>query len=433
MDDGTLTKSGRQLKMLKLGSALLAMLIGGNLIFSGCNAPNSDPSSEPASYQISPLVSQATAGARTATPILTPQATTPESLYIWGSYAGPSIDPVTPVPPPLANLDIPEEVLIWVLLGVDKEPPFLGRTNAIHLLLINPRLAKASLVSIPSNLFVYIPGYTMQRINTAYALGGMALVRETLAYNFGLNLSRFVVAHPGDFKWLVDDVDGLEVSVLFPLPNACNGIPSGLYTMNGSLALCYASFQSEMDEMDRMRRQQQLLRLIFINMVYNGNLARLPQLYASYKDWVNTDFSMTELLSYVPLALKLGDPERVKYYMVGWDEVSIWELPGTSQAKVFLPDRPAVLKILQNALNSIMEPSPLSELVRTLEYQLTEAMTRTPQETATSFPSATTTPTWATGMVTPVRTSSPTQTVQPTPTPPLYPITTVTPAETAYP
>ena len=124
---------------------------------------------------------------------------------IWEDYPPPSIDPATPIPPPLSGLAIDDEVLVWVLLGSDQEPPFIGSTPTVHLLFIHPRLSKASLVSVPGDLYVYIPGYTMQRLGTAYALGGVEMLRMTLAYNFGLSPSRFVLAHPGDFQWLVEE------------------------------------------------------------------------------------------------------------------------------------------------------------------------------------------------------------------------------------
>jgi LCP family protein required for cell wall assembly len=320
--------------------------------------------------------------------------------------------------------------------------------------LINPRLAKASLISIPSNLYVYIPGYTMQRINAAYALGGIKLLGETFAYNFGLKPSRFVLAHPEDFALLVDDVGGVGVSVLYPLPDACGGIPSGLQTMKGSRALCYVSYQDGTDEIDRLVRQQQLLRLVFNKMVKNGNLAKLPQLYVSYKDLIETDFSLVELASYIPLALKLGDPARVKYFIIDWEAISLWELPDESQTQVFLPDHEVVADIIQTALDEVMQSSPLSEIVLTYEAQLTEVIS----QTMITAPSMTATPVLTQG--TPVKTSTPvsqptstsvikltstqtvkptasatvqpsqTKTVQPTPTQPLYPIVTPTQSKT---
>jgi len=202
------------------------------------------------------------------------------------NFLPPSINPATAIPDPVENLSTSDEVLIWVLLGSDTEPPFIGRTPAIHLLFIHPRFSKASLVSIPANLYVYIPGYTMQRISTAYAIGGVETLRQTLAYNFGITPSRFVLAHPGDFQWLVDDLETVEVSVFFPMPQACGGVRAGLVNMNGALALCYASYLEDMNEVDRMQRQQQLMRVIFQKFTRDGNLVKLPLLYASYEGWL---------------------------------------------------------------------------------------------------------------------------------------------------
>lgn len=352
--------------------------------------------------------------------IHTTTRTPPDSYQpVWGTYPPPSIDPATPVPPPLTGLDLSDEILVWILLGSDTEPPFTGRTQAIHLLFIHPRFSKVSLVSLPGDLYVYIPGYTMQRLSTAYALGGIKTLRETFTYNFGITPSRFVLAHPGDFQWLVDDVNSIEVTVFYPMPGVCGGIPAGEVTMDGTLALCYASHRDGMDEVDRMRRQQQLLRVIFRKFTQEGNLARLPLLYASYQGWVKTDLSLVELTSYVPFALRLADPDRISYYMIGWNEFSIWEVPGYSQAKVFLPERDQVKALLQQAIDDVMAPAPLTNYVQTLEAQLTDAIQATASAMSTSTPTLTPTPTQTSSDTPQITTTSGTPELTPTLTPTL--------------
>ena len=307
------------------------------------------------------------------------------------SILPPSLNPATPIPPPLDDLSLSDEVLVWLLLGSDTEPPFIGKTQAIHLLFIHPRFSKASVVSIPGNLFVNIPGYTMQRLNTAYSLGGFELLRNTFAYNFGVSPSRFVLAHPGDFQWLVDDLDMIDVTVFYPKPRTCGGLRAGTIQMDGAMALCYASYQDELDEIDRLRRQQQLLRVIFRKLTHEGYLSRLPVLFSSYQGWVITDFDMVELLGYIPLALRLGDQERIGYYLIGWDQITVWEVSDVSQAQVFLPDQDSVHQLLQEAIDYVMTPQPLTDQVKTLQAQATAAaqatatyaITNTPVPTAT--------------------------------------------------
>jgi LCP family protein required for cell wall assembly len=365
---------------------------------------------------------------RISSPTLTITSSTPGDDFqpLWGDFLPPSIDPITPIPPPQAELQMPDEVLVWVLLGSDTEPPFIGRTPAIHLLFIHPRFSKASLVSIPGDLFVYIPGHTMQRINAAYALGGIETLRQTLAYNFGVNPSRFVLAHPGDFQWLVDDINGIEVTVFSPMPQACGGIRAGLVEMDGTFALCYGSYRDGMDEIDRMQRQQQLLRVIFRKLTQDGNLIQLPMLYASFEGWVKTDLSLSELMGYIPLALRLADSNRIGYYMIGWDQISLWELPGYTQTQVFLPKEKDVKILLEDAIERILVPEPLTGQVRTLEAQLTAAYqaTATPGVLEVITPAPTSTPTIPSPASSP--TPSPTGTTPslsptPTPTPQGYP------------
>ncbi len=321
---------------------------------------------------------------RTATP--TPPQAAAYVANIWGTFAAPTMDSVTPIPPPVQNLVNDPEVVVWVLLGLDAEPPFNGRTEAIHLIFYHPRFARASLVSIPGSLYVYIPGYAMQRISTAYTVGGIDLLYQTLAYNFGVFPSRYMLAHPGDFLWLVDDLHGLDVMVFFPMPNACGGLPSGVLHMDGETALCYASHVERMDEMDRLRRQQQLLRLIFLKLAYNGNLVRLPELYANYKDWIKTDLSLGELKGLIPLALKLADPQRITYYIVDWQAIIQWDLPDHTQAKVFLPVADEIAKIMNQAYNDVLIPGAMSDLVLTLEWQLTTSPTPTTSSNSSTQP-----------------------------------------------
>ena len=386
---------------------MLALILSGCMRNQATQAPLLNSTSTSRSQQV------ALTPSRTPTPAVILNTPSGINHPIWGTYAGPKINPPTEIPPVMAALDVPGEVLVWVLLGMDSEAPFSGLTPAIHLLFINPRLAKASLVSIPGSLYVYIPGYTMQRISTAYSIGGMALLKQTLAYNLGVQVDRFVLAHPEEFQWLVYDAGGIEVSVLYPMPNACGGLAAGPQGMNGEKALCYATYLSGNDEVDRMQRQQQLLRLIFLKFTRGGNLSKLQLIYASYKDWILTDLALDELLEYVPLALKLADSERIKYFIIGWQAINIWQLPGNTEVQVFLPDQQAVSDIMKNAVDVVMVPSPLSDFVSTLEYELTAVAVT---------PGVSQTPTATDGSMTPsVVTPTPTATPINQPTTPLYP------------
>lgn len=316
----------------------------------------------------------------------------------WPTFAEPNRASVTQIPPAVSPLELNEDVRVWLLLGTELEAPNAGRTDAIHLIFINERLSKASVVSVPGNLFVYLPGHNMQRINSAYALGGMPLLRDTLAYNFGIRPDRFVLAHKEEFSWLVDDLGSIEVSVLFAIRDDCDGLPAGLHHMNGNKTLCYVSYLKDGDEVDRTYRQQQVLQLLFTKLVQDGRLAELPAMYLSYQDKMETDISLADFLQRIPLALRLGDPKRVSYFVIGWESASLWELPDHTKTRVLLPDLEAMAKTFAQAASVINESSPLGEIVVTYQWQLTEAIagtqTRQPldMQTTAGVPSRTPTP-----------------------------------------
>jgi hypothetical protein len=87
----------------------------------------------------------------------------------WNDYAGPSIWPDMQAYAPAGILSHPEDQINILLLGSDKRPNDSGfRTDTIQLLTINPSAGSVKLTSFPRDLYVNIPGYTVQRINTAF-------------------------------------------------------------------------------------------------------------------------------------------------------------------------------------------------------------------------------------------------------------------------
>lgn len=355
-----------------------------------------------------------------------PPTATTSPHPIWQNYPPPRQTAATAIPQPLSGLNLPAEVQIAVLLGSDRQAPYIGRTDAILLAFYHPRFGLASLLSLPPDLFVYLPGYTMQRLNTAYSLGGIDLLSTTLEYNLGIKPTHWALVHMDDFSSLVDDLGGLSVTVLRDYPKVCGGIRSGYHTYKGEQALCYVRFRLGSDERDRSIRQQELFHLIFLRLVQGGNLVRLPELYETYQGSVQSNFSLDDLLQYTTLALKLGDPGRLGFFSFGEEEFSPWQLPGEIEATVLLPNRPAVRSRVQDAIDFILIPEPMSEVVETLKYELAVSPTATVTPTVTITPTRTTTPTRTktrtrtitiTRTVTITRTPTRTRTRTPTPTP----------------
>lgn len=376
------------------------------LLMSAC--VQTAPPTTPAAPTETPLPSA------TFSPTPKPVTTTPTppsgTLAIWEEFPAPQQTPVTPIPPPLTGLVIPDEVRVLAVAGVDRSLPYTGRTDTIALVIYHPRLARASLISVPPDLLGYIPGYTMQRMYTAYAVGGAKLLTQTLAYNLGVKPDHFAVFNLDSFGQLINDLGGINISVLEDVRRYCPQIPTGISVlMDGDMAICYMRLRLEDDEYARNRRQQDVLRGVFFRLVEGGNLVRVPDLYQTYRSSIDSNLTFDYILSSLPMALKLGDPNRIGYFEMGAKELSTWQVSTDPQTRVFLPERPALMAFMQQAVDFVTTPSPLSEVVVTLQYQLTVSPTPTSTSTVTLTPTATPTITY-----TPTLTPTPTITLTPT-------------------
>jgi LCP family protein required for cell wall assembly len=341
------------------------------LVLSACSGfPFAIPS--PTLVLPSPSPTQTAISTQTLIP-LTP--TYDPNLPVWQNFPAPRLTPITPIPRPLTGLNIPDEVQVGVLLGNDMDSPFVGRMDVIVLVFYHTRFGRASLLSLPPDLFVYIPGYSMQRLQISYALGGIRQLDNTLEYNLGVRPQQWAMFNTNDFVKLVDEMGGLDVPVLVGYPDQCDGIDPGTDHMDGSQLLCYVRLREGSNEPDRNIRQQEVISLLLERMVSGGHLADLPAMFKEYQNSVQTSLSIQDFSNYIPLALKLGDPKRIGYFHFDQSDLNTWQIPNTSNTRVFLPKRENVLSIVQQAINFVLTPAPLSEVVITLQYELTVSPT----------------------------------------------------------
>ncbi len=346
----------------------------------------------------------------TSTPSLTPLP--PRTT----AFPTPRFTSVTPVPPPVESLELPDEVIVYLLAGMDRTQPFVGRTDALQLIFLHPRFAKVALISLAPDLFVYLPGYSMQRLSAAYPLGGMRLLRETLAYNLGVTVDEWAVMRMDDFAFLVDELGGIEVPVLEAVPGVCGDrIYPGQVFMNGELALCYARLRQQEKETARGLRQQALLEQILLRLAQGGNLVRLPGIFEVMAPRLETSLSREDVVSRGALALRLSDTRRLGYFQIGENAARVWEILDNPRTTVFLPDEEAVRRVLEQAVAFVSRPEAFSERIATLEFELTISPTPTPLPTDTPIPPSTSTP-----LPTATRTPTPVV-ITPTNTPTLAP------------
>ncbi|MCC6148575.1 MAG: LCP family protein [Anaerolineaceae bacterium] len=334
----------------------------------------------------------------------------------WAGYPPPALPLVTVVPPPAPKFNGPADLQVVVLLGTDSDAPFTGRTDAVLLLIYSPQNRRAALLSLPPDLMVYIPGYTMQRLGVAYAVGGAESLALTLEYTLGLRPTHWVLVHLNDFRGLVDELGGVRINVLEDDPELCGGLEEGVVQMDGDLALCYVRWRSGSDETARSRRQQEMLWKIFFGLVENGSLVKMPSLFEIFGSSVESSLRLEDLLRLAPLALEFGDPQRLRHFTLDAAKLTPWDLPGPLPAQVFLAEPQALESTLGEVTRFVGAPAGPSEYVLTLARAATISPTPTETPTPTNTTTRTVTP-YPTMTFTPAPTLTRTPSRTPTGTP----------------
>ena len=286
----------------------------------------------------------------------TPAGVQPPVAKSWDDYPGPIVWPDIDIPSPTGLLEQPAGQTNILLLGSDQRPSDGGfRTDTIILVTLNSELGTVNVTTFPRDLYVYIPGYTVQRINTAFAFGDFESLALTFEYNFGVHPDHYVLINFWSFVEIVDSLGGINVQVERTFTDHRDGygdytVPAGSVHMDGQTVLWYVRARYTTSDFDRGRRQQEVLEAIGNRLLSLNALTRAPELYEIYRNNVTTDLSVENVLSMIPLAAKLSDSSRIHRFAIGPGQVYNWT--NYSGAMVLVPIREAVLAVMYQALNS---------------------------------------------------------------------------------
>jgi LCP family protein required for cell wall assembly len=232
----------------------------------------------------------------------------------------------------LSALQEPGRVNV-LILGIDRRPietsEAPARTDTIMVASLDTVRKRASVLSIPRDLFVPIPltadRTVLDRINaanvhgdvTGYPGGGTALVRATVELNFGVRIHHHVLLAFTAFERFIDAIGGIDLDLPEPLvdnsyPTADFravrvALPKGLQHLNGEKALWYARSRSQSSDFSRMQRQQQVLLAVKRRAGSLDLLPRAPALWAEFRDVVVTDLTFTDVLRLGAVAAQLPE------------------------------------------------------------------------------------------------------------------------------
>lgn len=276
-----------------------------------------------------------------------------------GDESGQTDEPAATPSPTEDTLEKPEGQVNILLLGSDIRPNDGGfRTDVIMWVSLNPRDGYVSIVSFPRDLFVSIPGWGGNRINTAFQYGGFELLADTFEANFGVRPDNYVMVDFTGFKTVIDDLGGIDVYAAQNLTDTCAkwinasgycSVGPGLVHMNGEVALWYARSRYSTSDIDRARRAQEVSEAIFDRLVSLNALVRAPELYNAYVTYVQTDVSLNQVIGLLPFASKINENRDIRNYVVDYNYAYDWIT--AAGAQVLIPDYNAIESLMIEALS----------------------------------------------------------------------------------
>ena len=166
---------------------------------------------------------------------------------------------------------IPHKPMNILLIGSDKStvPGDPGRSDTQLLVRLDPETKSISMLSLPRDLQVDIPGVGVNKMNAAYSYGGPALVIDTFKQLTGLPINGWIEVNFAGFWHVVNLLGGIYLPVdhKYFVPESADyksiDLDAGYQLVRGKQALNYVRFRHDQrGDFTRMQRQQLFLRAV---------------------------------------------------------------------------------------------------------------------------------------------------------------------------
>lgn len=201
----------------------------------------------------------------------------------------------------------------YLLLGIDSRGEEKSRTDTMMVLSWDKKTNNVKLVSLMRDIYADIPGYQSYKLNTAYYLGGVQLLKETISNMFGLPIHHYAIIDFKNFESLVDILapKGVEIDVEKDMSEKIGvALKQGVHNLNGKELLGYARFRHDAEgDFGRVARQQKVIEALKNEVLAPQNILNLPKFVGAAQGYVTTDYSSSGEIQQV---LKMVSKGKVK-------------------------------------------------------------------------------------------------------------------------
>ncbi len=238
------------------------------------------------------------------------------------------------------------EVINILLVGGDKNVDEQGnsdadrRSDSMMIATLDMKHKKLKVTSVMRDLYVEIPGHGMRKLNSAYALGGIGLLYETLAKNFGVKMDGYAEVNFDAFVDVINSVGGVEATLSETEAKHLNStnyirrkkfrnVTVGTQMLNGYQALGYCRIRHGKrlpngkyppvltpsglgDDYGRVERQRNVIQAL-VKKLKSMSLNEWMELIEVIMPNVKTDLKDDEIYSYILAVVKMGTTEVHQY------------------------------------------------------------------------------------------------------------------------
>lgn len=247
-----------------------------------------------------------------------------------------------------------KKAISFVIVGVDTRKNIgMLNTDVLVVAVANPVTQKLTMVSLPRDTRVEIPGYPgYYKVNEVFAHGenkrkeaelnkkpvtenGMTFLKKTLEHMLGIPIEHYVELDFEGFTAVIDNIGGVKVEVdrdlVYELPKqgVYRNLKKGTQVLNGEQALGFVRHRIDRrgeaynsSDFDRNRRQQQVIRAVVDKVVSIDGISKLTTILDTMSKHIRTDLSPDQIKG---LALDFASISSDK--MVSLDNGAVWKSP----------------------------------------------------------------------------------------------------------
>ena len=171
-----------------------------------------------------------------------------------------------------------------------------GRSDTILVLNCNPIKNTVSILNIPRDTRISIPGYGVEKINFLNSVFGASFTKKCLEKLLRIDIDHYVILNVKGISRIINEVGGVVIDV--PQRMAYTDKTAMLFIdlypgrqlLNGEQAVGFVRFRHDsLGDIGRIQRQQAFIKALFRKLIDPITFTKLPEILAIYKDTISTD------------------------------------------------------------------------------------------------------------------------------------------------